>query len=109
MPRQDSNLCTRACTRARKQRAASQKSLQRRMFSSTSSRVTRGDAEAIFEAFGSGGWAVFLKGGTVEGAPADFLPGSLARISPALHPGEAPSVLAPITFFIDAPETGTCR
>jgi hypothetical protein len=47
-------------------------------------RVTQGDAQAIFEAFPNGGWAIILNGGTVEeGAPVDFLPGSLARISPA--------------------------
>jgi hypothetical protein len=43
-------------------------------------RVTRGDAQAILEAFENGGWAVFLHGEVVEGAPADFRPDSLARI-----------------------------
>lgn len=45
-------------------------------------RVTKGDAEAIFQAFGGGGWAVRLHSGAVQGAPADFSPQSLARISP---------------------------
>jgi hypothetical protein len=46
-------------------------------------RVTRGDAEAILQAQGGGGWMVRLNGGTLEGAPSDFLQDSLARISPA--------------------------
>ena len=47
-------------------------------------RVTEGDAQAVFEAFGNGGWGVVLNGGTVEeGAPSDFLQDSMARISPA--------------------------
>jgi hypothetical protein len=50
-------------------------------------RVTQGDARAIFEAFPTGGWAVVLNNGTLEGAPADFLPGSLARIY-AMAPGD---------------------
>ena len=46
-------------------------------------RVTRGDAEAIFQAQGNGGWAVIVNGGIVEeGAPTDFMPDSMARISP---------------------------
>jgi hypothetical protein len=45
-------------------------------------RVTQGDARAIFEAYPTGGWAVVLNGGTLEGAPADFFPNSLARIGP---------------------------
>jgi hypothetical protein len=49
-----------------------------------SSRVTRGDAQAIFEAWNNGGWAGVLNGGMVEeGAPTDFLPDSIARIAPA--------------------------
>jgi opacity protein-like surface antigen len=47
-------------------------------------RVTQGDAQAVFEAFGNGGWGVVLNGGNVEeGAPSDFLQDSMARISPA--------------------------
>ena len=49
-----------------------------------SPRVTRGDAQAIFQAWNNGGWAGLLNGGTVEeGAPGDFLPDSIARIAPA--------------------------
>ena len=51
-------------------------------------RVTRGDAQAIFEAFAGGGWAVRLHSEVMEGAPADFQPPeSLARITtvPALN------------------------
>ena len=48
-----------------------------------SPRVTRGDAQAAFEAFGNGGWGIVLNGGDVEqGAPADFMPDSMARIVP---------------------------
>ena len=36
-----------------------------------SPRVTRGDAEAIFQAFPNGGWAVRLHSPTTQGAPAD--------------------------------------
>jgi hypothetical protein len=43
--------------------------------------VTQGDAEAILHAFPSGGWALRLHGGSVEGAPADLRPDSLARIA----------------------------
>jgi hypothetical protein len=48
-------------------------------------RVTQGDAEALFQAWNNGGWAMLINGGTVEeGAPADFLPpDTTARISPA--------------------------
>jgi hypothetical protein len=46
-------------------------------------RVTQGDAQAVFRAFPSGGWAVLLHAGTVEGAPTDFMSGSMVRISPA--------------------------
>jgi len=36
-------------------------------------RVTEGDAEAVFQAWVNGGWAIRLNGGTVEeGAPANF-------------------------------------
>ena len=45
------------------------------------SRVTEGDARAIFEAFTNGGWAIRLNGGTLEGAPADFMSDSMARIT----------------------------
>ena len=47
-------------------------------------RVTEGDARAIFQAQPVGGWAVLLHAGKVEAAPADFFPGSLARIGPGL-------------------------
>ena len=47
-----------------------------------SPRVTQGDARAILESSGGGGWAVRLHGGSIEGAPADFLPDSIARIGP---------------------------
>ena len=36
-----------------------------------SPRVTRGDAQAIFQAFPNGGWAVLLHSPTTQGAPAD--------------------------------------
>jgi hypothetical protein len=49
--------------------------------SASSERVTRGDAEAVFQAFNNGGWAIRLQPGLIEGAPSDFLTGSLARIS----------------------------
>ena len=50
----------------------------------TPTRVTQGEAQAIFQASETGGWSVVLNGGTVEeGAPADFLPDSIARISPS--------------------------
>lgn len=45
-------------------------------------RVTRGDAEAVFQAFESGGWAILLQPGEVEGGPAEFLPDDLVRIIP---------------------------
>lgn len=46
-------------------------------------RVSRGDAAAVLEAFGNGGWAIRLNGGDVlQGAPADGLVGSLAAIRP---------------------------
>lgn len=48
---------------------------------SATERITRGDAEAIFQAFNNGGWAIRLQPGVIEGAPSDFLAGSLARIS----------------------------
>jgi hypothetical protein len=44
-------------------------------------RVTEGDARAIFEAFPAGGWALRLNGGTLEGATADFMSDSMARIT----------------------------
>jgi hypothetical protein len=34
-------------------------------------RVTRGDVQAIFQAFGNGGWAILLHSPTGQGAPAD--------------------------------------
>lgn len=36
-------------------------------------RITRGDAQAVFEAFGGGGRAILQHSGEAEGAPADFL------------------------------------
>jgi hypothetical protein len=46
-------------------------------------RVSKGEAEAILEAFGNGGWAILRHGeGVVQGAPADGLPDSLAAIRP---------------------------
>src|SRR5689334_6521585 len=44
-------------------------------------RVTKGNAEAVFEAFGGGGWMIRLHAGKIEGAPADFMADGLARIS----------------------------
>ena len=44
-------------------------------------RVTEGDARAIFEAFANGGWAERLGDGMLEGAPADFMSNSMARIT----------------------------
>lgn len=43
-------------------------------------RITRGDAEAVFQAFSAGGWAISLHSETMEGAPADFLPDAVVRI-----------------------------
>ena len=40
--------------------------------SSGSRRITRGDVEAVLNAFGGGGRAVLLHSKTAEGAPADF-------------------------------------
>jgi hypothetical protein len=45
-------------------------------------RVSKGDAEAIFESFGNGGWAIRRHSQVLEGAPADGLVGSLATIRP---------------------------
>ncbi|MER5912330.1 hypothetical protein ABT124_18005 [Streptomyces sp. NPDC001982] len=50
--------------------------------SANATRVTRGDAEAVFQAQGNGGWGVRLHGGVQEGAPSDFFPDSMARINP---------------------------
>ena len=44
-------------------------------------RVTRGEAQAVFEAFSGGGWAISLHYETMEGAPSDFLPDAIVRIS----------------------------
>ena len=49
--------------------------------SSASRRITRGDAEAVLNAFGGGGRAVLLHSKTAEGAPADFF-GSHGSIRP---------------------------
>jgi hypothetical protein len=48
---------------------------------SGSRRITRGDAEAVLNAFGGGGRVVLLHSKTAEGAPADFL-GSHGSIRP---------------------------
>src|SRR5215831_18703860 len=48
---------------------------------SGSRRITRGDAEAVLNAFGGGGRAVLLHSKTAEGAPADFF-GSHGSIRP---------------------------
>ena len=47
--------------------------------------VTRGDAEAVFNAFGGGGWSVRLHSKTLEGAPSDFWLDSRTRIVPFLY------------------------
>lgn len=44
-------------------------------------RVTKGKAEAVFQAFGGGGWMIRKHAGKIEGAPADFMADGLARIS----------------------------
>jgi hypothetical protein len=49
--------------------------------SSRSRRITRGDVEAVLNAFGGGGRAVLLHSKTAEGAPADFF-GSHGSIRP---------------------------
>ena len=49
--------------------------------SSGSRRITRGDVEAVLNAFGGGGRAVLFHSKTGEGAPADFL-GSHGSIRP---------------------------
>jgi hypothetical protein len=45
-------------------------------------RVTRGDAEAVLNAFTTGGRTIFLHRGIVEGGPADGFSASLAAIRP---------------------------
>lgn len=47
-----------------------------------SSRSTKGDAEAVLNAFGNGGWAVLLHSATSMGAPAAGLVGSATAIRP---------------------------
>jgi hypothetical protein len=47
-----------------------------------SQRVTQGDATAVLEAFGNGGWSILNHATVVEGAPADGLVGGLATIRP---------------------------
>jgi hypothetical protein len=49
--------------------------------SSESRRITRGDVEAVLQAFGGGGRAVLFHSKTAEGAPADFF-GSHGSIRP---------------------------
>jgi hypothetical protein len=46
-------------------------------------RVSQGDAQAIFEGFGGGGWAIRRHSPVFEGAPADGVVGSLATIRPS--------------------------
>lgn len=46
------------------------------------SRVTRGDAQAVLDASGAGGWSVRLHAGEIRGAPAAFTPGDRVRIAP---------------------------
>ena len=48
---------------------------------SGSRRITRGDVQAVFEAFGGGGLAVIQHSAVAQGAPADFL-GSHGSIRP---------------------------
>ena len=51
--------------------------------SANAPRVTQGDAQAVFNAFNTGGWAALLNGmGIDEGAPTDFTFDGNARISP---------------------------
>jgi hypothetical protein len=45
-------------------------------------RVSQGDAQAIFQSFGNGGWAILRHSQVIEGAPADGLSGALATIRP---------------------------
>jgi hypothetical protein len=46
------------------------------------SRVTQGDAQAVFESFGNGGWAILNQADVVQGAPADGGFTGLATIRP---------------------------
>lgn len=57
-------------------------------------RVTRGDAEALLYASGSGGWSVRLRSPVMEGAPADLGPEGMARIAPPASMGRQPLLLA---------------
>jgi hypothetical protein len=45
-------------------------------------RATRGDAQAVLEAFPSGGWVIRLHAGRIVGAPAAFTPDDGVRIAP---------------------------
>lgn len=47
-----------------------------------STRVTRGDAQAVFESLEGAGWAIRFSNGRLEGAPAQFFPEDLVRIAP---------------------------
>ena len=47
----------------------------------TSTRITQGDAQSVFEAFGGGGWAILLHSSVARGGPADFF-GSHGAIRP---------------------------
>jgi hypothetical protein len=50
--------------------------------SADSTRVTQGDANAVLQSFGNGGWTILLHAKVVQGAPADGLAGGLATIRP---------------------------
>ncbi len=45
-------------------------------------RATKGDAEAVLEAFGGGGWAILRHSKVFEGAPSQGLPDSRVAIRP---------------------------
>jgi len=45
-------------------------------------RVSKGDAQAVLEAFGGGGWAIQQHSKVLRGAPADGLPDSRVAIRP---------------------------
>ena len=47
----------------------------------TTTRITHGDAQAVFQAFGGGGWAILLHSTVAQGGPADFF-GSHGAIRP---------------------------
>jgi hypothetical protein len=45
-------------------------------------RVSKGDAQAVMQASGGGGWAVRLHRGTIKGSPGAFTPADRVRIAP---------------------------